>query len=650
MNSFVGIALLLGCALLPRPLGPGIPLQPATPPDPAALALEMVDRDRVSEAVELLRQSIATDPTNVRAHAAYIRVMTFYRAAYDDVRAHYDALLAREPTNPVYPMALALGAPNGVTNRTLSGWYRQVANLAKDSFWGHYAKGQLLASTDPSGAEGELRAAISLEPASPEPYDSLIAIKEGAKNLDGAIEVATAMSFQAALSDRAQPLLWRLAFEKAGKSDQARKALQRTLKTASASNNVRVLEAISRTYAQVLDDNDARAAIDNRILELDPTWYPSRGRVTFFGTSGLNGVPRNDVTAGKTYALFGQVKQAETTADPSERLTKLRALLASTRDSVMVRFIREQMFEAAEASGDTNVVVEDGEALRVLDPEDTAIPARMALALSATPSRWREALHFADAALALTTEQRSITRPRNTDAELFAQRCNAEMQLRILTSQRALALEARGRVLCLLDDCPAGEPLLREAVSLDRTEQNLSAHVEALRKLGRTQEADAESNEAAAVFATGIRKHLINEPATDFRLETLDGRTVTLGSMRGKVVIIAFWASWCGPCKEEMPKISDLYRQNASRGIEVLGITPEEPIDRAKIETFVKKYAVTFPVLYANGVDRQYGVEGLPAIAVIGKDGNIHYRATGYEGEKSLRALELVINDLVKLQ
>jgi peroxiredoxin/tetratricopeptide (TPR) repeat protein len=617
--------------------------------DGVAEALELADRGQVNEAIQLLNRSIAADPTNVRAHAAYVRIKTFYATVYDDVRTEYATLIAREPDNPVYLMALALGAPGAVPNRTQLEWYRRTSELAPDSVWGHYAKAQLALTAEPERAAKELRAAIALEPDSVEAYESLLSLEERIlKNLDGALEVVTAMSSRPALADRARPLVWRLAYEKAARSDGAKRTLTDTLRKASTSSEIAVLDAVRVTYAEVLQDNDAAKQVENRIVQLDPAWYPARGRVTFFGTSNLSGVSRNDALSGRTFALvLGPVHEADTIPEPSLRLARMRELLASTQDAVAVRFIREVVFGAAEAAGDTDALIEDGQALLRLDPDDAVVPARIALALSNSRDRLHEALRYADAAMALTADQHPIKRPANTDAELFAQRCNAETQRRIFTAQRALALEARGRILCLVGDCPSAAPMLREAVSLHRTERNLSSYAEVLRRLGQVSEADAVTREAADEFAASVRRELINDPATDFRLQTLDGRTVTLESLRGKAVIISFWATWCLPCREEMPKLAQLYRQNAARGLEVLGIITDDPSERRNIEAFVQKYAVTFPILYGDGIDRRYGVNGLPSLAVIGRDGTIRYRSTGFQTD-TIRALEIVVNEVLK--
>jgi cytochrome c biogenesis protein CcmG, thiol:disulfide interchange protein DsbE len=101
-------------------------------------------------------------------------------------------------------------------------------------------------------------------------------------------------------------------------------------------------------------------------------------------------------------------------------------------------------------------------------------------------------------------------------------------------------------------------------------------------------------------------------PAPPLRLPALAGPEVDLQSFSGRVVLLNFWASWCGPCVEEMPSLERLYRALAPRGLVVLGVSADE--DEGALLSFLKRVPVTFPVLRDPG----------------GRVASARYRATGY--------------------
>ncbi len=107
----------------------------------------------------------------------------------------------------------------------------------------------------------------------------------------------------------------------------------------------------------------------------------------------------------------------------------------------------------------------------------------------------------------------------------------------------------------------------------------------------------------------------------EFAGVTLDDRHVTLTQLRGKVVIVNFWASWCLECRPEMPGFERLHRDFAQRGLAVVGINARE--DRSAAARFAAETGVTFPlVLDADGANSaRYGIVGLPATFVIARDG-----------------------------
>jgi tetratricopeptide (TPR) repeat protein len=259
---------------------------PTQAPDVVAQAVDAADRDRPEVAVTMLQRAIAKDPNDVRAHAEYVRIKTFYLARYDAVRGEYDRLMAREPDNPVYPMALALGTPGAVPARKRAEWYQQVSGQTPESVWGHYAKAQLILSSDLQGAAKALRAAIDKDPATPEPYESLIGLLERSlKDVEGALAVGERMAAQPGLASRALPTLWRLRFARAGGSPSAKEELRSALEQASRTTDISTLNGIRRTYAQTLNDTDSANRIADRIRQIDPSWYPERGLVTMFAPS-----------------------------------------------------------------------------------------------------------------------------------------------------------------------------------------------------------------------------------------------------------------------------------------------------------------------------------------------------------------------------
>ncbi|NPA92314.1 MAG: TlpA family protein disulfide reductase [Chloroflexi bacterium] len=117
--------------------------------------------------------------------------------------------------------------------------------------------------------------------------------------------------------------------------------------------------------------------------------------------------------------------------------------------------------------------------------------------------------------------------------------------------------------------------------------------------------------------------------APDFTLQTLDGKQIALQDLRGQVVVINFWATWCSPCKAEMPAMQQVYDDYHEQGLEILAITVEH--DTAAIEAFVQKYALTFPILLdtETTVARLYQVHGTPTTFFVDRQGIIRWVVVG---------------------
>ncbi len=118
----------------------------------------------------------------------------------------------------------------------------------------------------------------------------------------------------------------------------------------------------------------------------------------------------------------------------------------------------------------------------------------------------------------------------------------------------------------------------------------------------------------------------VNFLAPDLSLATLDGKKISLDDLRGQVVLVNFWATWCPPCRAEMPEIENVYEKYRAQGFTVLAVNVAE--DEPTITPFIKQYNLTFPILLDRDTfaAKRFLVAGLPTTFFIGRDGVI--RAT----------------------
>lgn len=120
-------------------------------------------------------------------------------------------------------------------------------------------------------------------------------------------------------------------------------------------------------------------------------------------------------------------------------------------------------------------------------------------------------------------------------------------------------------------------------------------------------------------------------PAPDFKLGARGGNRLALSELRGQVVMINFWATWCGPCRQEMPLLEQMYRKYRALGFTLLGINVEP--DPASAEGWLKETPVSFPILFdhENRVSKLYNVSGMPSSVLIDRKGNVRYLHRGYK-------------------
>jgi len=121
--------------------------------------------------------------------------------------------------------------------------------------------------------------------------------------------------------------------------------------------------------------------------------------------------------------------------------------------------------------------------------------------------------------------------------------------------------------------------------------------------------------------------------APDFTLKAIDDSTFTLSELEGKVVLINFWATWCGPCRMEIPEFNELYENYHERGFELLGISISDT--KKQLKNYTNSYKVEYPLLYGstkdlNKITKDYGgVYAVPSSFLIGRNGNIIWSYPG---------------------
>jgi peroxiredoxin len=119
------------------------------------------------------------------------------------------------------------------------------------------------------------------------------------------------------------------------------------------------------------------------------------------------------------------------------------------------------------------------------------------------------------------------------------------------------------------------------------------------------------------------------QPAPDFTLRTLDGNEVRLGELRGRLVVLNFWATWCGPCREEMPLFEQAMAEREADGLLILAVNVQE--GEEQVRPFVQRLGLSYPIVMdkSGALARRYRVRSYPTTYFIGRDGTVEGRRVG---------------------
>jgi peroxiredoxin len=124
---------------------------------------------------------------------------------------------------------------------------------------------------------------------------------------------------------------------------------------------------------------------------------------------------------------------------------------------------------------------------------------------------------------------------------------------------------------------------------------------------------------------------LAGRPAPDFALKSSTGENLRLSEYRGDVVMINFWATWCGPCRQEMPLLDELYNRYERVGFNLLGVNIDDDSSRAM--DMISELGVSFPVLFdaRKEVSKLYDVDAMPVTVLVDREGNVRHVHQGYK-------------------
>ncbi|HEX7720763.1 MAG TPA: redoxin domain-containing protein [Pyrinomonadaceae bacterium] len=506
--------------------------------------------------------------------------------------------------------------------------------LAPDWAWGHYARALVVREREPEDAARELQSCITADPTAKEAYDLLIELQEKRLHrIDDALGTATQLASQKDIRPTLRmSQMWRLELVKSDYSEESKNTPNDELKQlTSRTQEVNMPEAICAGYLYLLKDAANAKLVQEKIESLDPGWTPERGWIYTRINTNRSGVPRYVVLVNRQIALNQKVTEVTGVIDigPAEKIERLEQLLLHDPNRELRRVIFQKIFDIAIKSNDPQTALKYGLLLNRIDADDSALLADLARVLADRPVLLDQAAYFAQRAKRLTDKFRPAKRPLNTPQSLFDEVFPVATQRVQYSRNRAKALDTIGWVFVQSGRPKQGEPFLRGALRIEKTEERLHHLGQALQRLNRVAEAMEVNLEAQNFLAASIRTKFISEKIDDLQTQSLEGQAINLVEFKGKVILVTFWASWCVPCRQEIPELKLLFEKFKEQGLKIIAVSIDEDIDKAR--TFVVDNKLPFLVADDRSLAKQFIEQGIPLTLFIDKMGALRYRKLGYD-------------------